>query len=385
MIPNEGITMSTETVSQYLDDVARMLGGVEPGYRVEVLAGVHDHLEAALGPAPWREQEVREVLDDLGPPEEIAAAALEGQAPTSAERPSLLARPWVPPVAVTLVAIGTFVTLFFTIASGPIESAWVGGQTFVSVPEPLSFVWRLPVVALAPPAPLALLGALLVTISPLYRGVDRLAAWLAWPWCLALLGLGAFILRATDDCGQAMGPTCTGISADTVGAGLIAVVLVASMGMLLLVVRLGRVRAMGSSDAGRWWTAAGVVLALLVSALPILLLPLTYREGADVALGAEHPIAHSWTLGAAVIPVAALLPVWAIAVVVLLRSQLWTRSTKVIGVVLHPVLLGVALAVTALPVAFTPAVTTAGTIVVITGSVATIAVTARILLTAQKP
>lgn len=376
--------MSTETVSQYLDDVARMLGGVEPGYRVEVLAGVHDHLEAALGPAPWREQEVREVLDDLGPPEEIAAAALEGQAPTSAERPSLLARPWVPPVAVTLVAIGTFVTLFFTIASGPIESAWVGGQTFVSVPEPLSFVWRLPVVALAPPAPLALLGALLVTISPLYRGVDRVAAWLALPWCLALLGLGAFILRAADTGPQAWRISSASVSADTARAGLIAVVLVMCAGLLLLFVRLVRARTTGSSDAGRWWTAAGVVLALLVSALPILLLPLTFREGADASLGAEHPVAHSSALGATLIPVAALLPVWGIAVVVLLRSRLWTRATKLIGVALHPVLLAVALAVTALPASFTPVVTTAGTVVVIAGAVITIAVATWIFMTAHR-
>lgn len=77
MTLSEGSMMSTETVSRYLQDVARMLGDVDPAYRAEVLAGVHDHLEAALGPVPWREADVRQALDQLGPPEEIAVAALD--------------------------------------------------------------------------------------------------------------------------------------------------------------------------------------------------------------------------------------------------------------------------------------------------------------------
>ncbi|ROR74160.1 HAAS signaling domain-containing protein [Bogoriella caseilytica] len=255
--------MSTETVSTYLNQVTRMLGGVDPAYRADVLAGVHDHLEAALGPEPWREQEVRHVLDDLGPPEEIAAAALDGQPTMTAEPPSAMSGAWVPPVAVALVAIGTFAMLLLLSGSYGLGlgSAGSGGPMF----EPVSLLWSFPVVLLSPPAPLALVGALLVTLSPLYRGVDRLAAWLALPWCLALLGWGAFILRAVDECVRTGSSFCTGIGADTVRLGGVAVVLVASVGLVLLLARLARVRTTGTSDAGRWWTAAGVVLALLVS------------------------------------------------------------------------------------------------------------------------
>ncbi len=387
MTPSEGSTISTETVSRYLDDVARMLADADPAYRAEVLAGVHDHLEAALGPAPWRESEVRQVLDQLGPPEEIAAAALEesGQ-PHGEAGPVFMARSWVPPVVVTIMAIALFGHLFMLSRFYVFTPFLPGsdGEAFVSIPEPLSFLWSLPILLLVPPTPLVLLGALLVTISPLYRRVDRVAAWLVLPWCAVVFELGAVVIRATDDCARAVTGSCTGVDPATGRAALGAALVIAGIGVLLLLVRLGRVRAMAPRATVRWWTATAVALGLLISALPVIFLPLTYREGTYVSLSADGLIAYPWTFADTLAPVLTILPVWILTIVLLVRSPLWRRAAKVIGVALLPVLLAAAAAVTAVPSALSPQVLSAGTVVTIAGTVATALAAALLFVSAQR-
>ncbi|GAA4422982.1 hypothetical protein GCM10023169_18040 [Georgenia halophila] len=100
---------------RYLDDLGRMLAGIDPTERAEVLGAVREHLDdavAALGHEPSG-TEMTAVLAELGPPSEVAAEAMAGrsaggqgaQAQPQVTR-SALSRSWVPPVAVLAVALG---------------------------------------------------------------------------------------------------------------------------------------------------------------------------------------------------------------------------------------------------------------------------------------
>lgn len=90
--------------TRYLDDLGRMLAPAPPVQRAEVLSQVREHLDEAfaeLGPQV-SEAQVRQVLADLGPAEQIAAGVL----PSTPPAVPLLARAWLPWVVVGLMALG---------------------------------------------------------------------------------------------------------------------------------------------------------------------------------------------------------------------------------------------------------------------------------------
>ncbi len=106
-----------QAVRNYLDDLGRMLDGVEPGERREVLADVREHIDAALAQeaasqasAELDEHAVRAVLSRIGAPASIAADAFAGlDLPSSVvmapERESFLSRSWLPWLIVGLMAL----------------------------------------------------------------------------------------------------------------------------------------------------------------------------------------------------------------------------------------------------------------------------------------
>ncbi|MCG2800566.1 MAG: hypothetical protein L6311_00545 [Cellulomonas sp.] len=90
--------------TRYLDDLGRMLTPALPVQRAEVLAQIREHLDEAfaeLGPDPT-EAQVRQVIADLGPAEQIAADVLPSALPTV----PLLARGWLPWGVAGLMALG---------------------------------------------------------------------------------------------------------------------------------------------------------------------------------------------------------------------------------------------------------------------------------------
>lgn len=79
------MSVRSARADRYLEDLARMLTGLEPVQRADVLESVREHLDAAfaeLGHEP-SEQEVIALLNDLGPPSEVAAQAMEQQGTVS--------------------------------------------------------------------------------------------------------------------------------------------------------------------------------------------------------------------------------------------------------------------------------------------------------------
>jgi hypothetical protein len=112
-------------VHAYLDDVARMLGSIDPADRAEILAGLREHIDAAVAdrPRPVDDEAVQQVLAELGPPDRVAAAALSDLSPAplqapaaavgSAPRPALT-QSWVPVTVGLLTALsaGLYLVIF---------------------------------------------------------------------------------------------------------------------------------------------------------------------------------------------------------------------------------------------------------------------------------
>jgi len=62
-------------VHDYLEALESAAAGLPPDARRDLLADIREHLDQALGSPPYAEISVRRVLDRLGEPEEIVAAA----------------------------------------------------------------------------------------------------------------------------------------------------------------------------------------------------------------------------------------------------------------------------------------------------------------------
>jgi hypothetical protein len=124
--------LSHPLVSAYLRDLELLLHGVEPGERNEVLAGVHEHLDASLAPGA-SDDDVRRSLAELGSPQSVADETYAGRpAPAPLAPPRLRPSPWLAHVACFINGAGlVFLTLLTTLgvfASGalkPHPSEWI--------------------------------------------------------------------------------------------------------------------------------------------------------------------------------------------------------------------------------------------------------------------
>ncbi|MFC7486499.1 HAAS signaling domain-containing protein [Knoellia sp. CPCC 206453] len=125
-------------VSAYLRDLELLLHGVEPGERAEVLAGVHEHLDASLAPAA-ADDDVRQSLAELGSPQSVADEAYAGRpAPASAAPLRPAPNPWPAHVAnvinglsLALLALLTLLRVMGSGATAPYPIEWLFlGATF---------------------------------------------------------------------------------------------------------------------------------------------------------------------------------------------------------------------------------------------------------------
>lgn len=182
--------VSHPLVETYLRDLDRLLHGVDPGERAEVLAGVHEHLEASL-PPDASDDAIRRTLSELGSPQSVADEAHAGRAPTggtvgpgSAPRVGTMSRSWVPIVVGLLLGLALFLVVLVVSAgvgyvSSGTETTGADGQVvrtteieFAGTPSALlsglMLTW-----------PLWLTATLLAALSPLWSSRQA--------WTLALL------------------------------------------------------------------------------------------------------------------------------------------------------------------------------------------------------
>lgn len=182
-------------VSAYLEELDRLLAGIDPGDRAEVLTGVREHLDSALdGRGEVGDDDVREALAELGPPQAVADEAYAGRpahAPTSPRRVAAMSRPWVPVVVALLTAVGLLVVLLVAgAASGVVSSTSVDSSGVVVETAELSGspLW-LSFAALLLALPLWATVALLVGLSPLWVGREKLVVALMVPAAALVAGL----------------------------------------------------------------------------------------------------------------------------------------------------------------------------------------------------
>jgi len=125
----------TDLVGEYLREIELRLSGLPLLQRRELLADLEAHIETARQHGAYSESELIEVLQRLGTPEEVAAAAYweaGPQPPRPTYTPAPEPRSGVP--AWVIGAIAGFVMLFLIGVAGLVMFARVDGE---SAPEPL--------------------------------------------------------------------------------------------------------------------------------------------------------------------------------------------------------------------------------------------------------
>jgi hypothetical protein len=160
------------------------------------MAGVREHLDGALGGRdPLGDDEVREVLAELGPPQAIADEAYAGRparASAPPERVGALGRAWVPVVVAILTALGLFLVIVVAgTSSGVTTSSSVDSSGHVVETSELSggLPWAPLFAALMLTLPMSVSVAALVGLSPLWIRREKLLASLLIPFAALVISL----------------------------------------------------------------------------------------------------------------------------------------------------------------------------------------------------
>jgi uncharacterized membrane protein len=182
-------------VSAYLEELDRLLAGIDPGDRAEVLSGVREHLDSALdGRGQVGDDDVREVLAELGPPQAVADEAYAGRpvhAPRALQRVGALSRSWVPVVVALLTSVGLLLVVLVAgtaasvVSSTSANSSGVVVETAELSGSPLMGTFA----ALMLTLPLWATVALLVGLSPLWVGREKIVVAVLVPTAALLMGL----------------------------------------------------------------------------------------------------------------------------------------------------------------------------------------------------
>jgi hypothetical protein len=208
--------MATQAVKEYLQDLEAELRDLPRSRRQELLGEIHEHIDSALAEAPARDEaEVRNVLDRLGDPSDIAEEARQRFGITKAKSGALEI------AALILLPIGGII---------------------------------LPVVGW-------FVGVILLWSSRVWTTGEKLAGTLLFPGGLLLpaaLGLGAVGVRRCSDVIQPAGrpitgaaqviiQSCRGPSTLSIVAGAILMAILVIVSIAVAVVLASRMRARSAS------------------------------------------------------------------------------------------------------------------------------------------
>jgi hypothetical protein len=213
----QGDAMTADTVEQlvtdYLDRLNRAARQLEPGRRAELLAEIREHIDAARAAgAAADEAAVRTMLDRLGEPEEIVAAAAEHN-PQAAGPVAVRRGTGLEIAAVLLLTVGSLVPLVL----------WALGVMLLWASRRWTTREKL-------------VGTLVVPGGP------GLALW------LAAFAPGEACSSTIDSAGNVIEETCTGFAFPAwIGAPLFATILVAPF--IVAGVLLSRARARAAAES----------------------------------------------------------------------------------------------------------------------------------------
>ncbi|MBM6403026.1 hypothetical protein JQN72_02025 [Phycicoccus sp. CSK15P-2] len=183
------MTTAHARVESYLGELDRMLAGLDPATRDDVLAGIREHLDATLAEHPEDPRALNDALLRLGPPEHVAADARSGGAPPPSRR-------WGPG-AVAWASVGVLATGVATAPFLVLESmTYLIGIFGDRVADEL-YLGGLSILASASWAtPIWLAGLVAVVVSPRFTRRTRMLlavcgpATLASRWASTALALG---------------------------------------------------------------------------------------------------------------------------------------------------------------------------------------------------
>jgi hypothetical protein len=148
-------TQQSPLVADYLRRLDAAAAGLPADRRSELVEGIREHLDSALeGTDQSDDAQIRAVLDRLGSPEEIVAAATDGEPPPSPQQPrsgpgalEIIAVILLPIGGIILPILGWFVGLALLWASGK----WTVRDKLIG-----TFIWPggylIPLVLLMTPA-----------------------------------------------------------------------------------------------------------------------------------------------------------------------------------------------------------------------------------------
>lgn len=229
-------------VTQYLDDLARMLDHLPPGDRAEVLAGVREHIEAGLVERRGAtDANVSAVLAELGPPEAVAREAYEvgpggGRQPAPYGAPTMTQTPpgrlpisdrrWVPVAVAILQVLALLLLLLLVGGAGAYvvtEVSSSDGGTVRTVDHEAGSTVMLLAAGIVMALPLWIGMALLVGNSRLWSARQKVLH-------LLLLPAGALVIGLSPDLGWLLAG-----ERGLVITSLVALVLVVGVSILLLV------------------------------------------------------------------------------------------------------------------------------------------------------
>ncbi|KQY42934.1 hypothetical protein [Cellulomonas sp. Root137] len=126
-------------VAAYLADLDRRLAGADPAERADIVDSIREHVDAAveeLGHEPTPE-DVQQILSDLGPVDDVAAAWSPETAPTAAPaRRSVTDSP----LGVALVALGGLVLGLLLVPVSVV--AWLVAPAALALAVASGILWR---------------------------------------------------------------------------------------------------------------------------------------------------------------------------------------------------------------------------------------------------
>lgn len=334
-------------VVRYLDELERLLHGVDPVERTEVLDGVREHLEASLHGSAGGDADVRAALEDIGPPQAVADEAYVGRpsGPVAAQAPVHTApatvapphvpttsRSWVPPIVWILGAL-SLLQVVTTALIGPgslglsdvptvaTDGAVMGpGALSPSAAETavlaLGFVW-----------PLWLPLAVLVTISNLWRAQEKALLVAVSPAAMLLLIAVPLVARESLDRDTAL----------TLSRLVLAVVAIGGVLVLTKLVNRGARRG-PAPDSTRPWLPISVAVLQTVGLVLVLAVTSdanTLSSQERAARGRDGSVAglvgrttFDAEPGTGLVAMLAALPAWIPLVILVTGTVLWTRRER---------------------------------------------------------
>lgn len=231
------------SVTAYLNELTRLLREAQPEDRAEVVAGVRDHLEAALAEQPEpADADIQEVLSRLGPPEDVAREAL-GNASQTVNATPWHSRGWVP---VTVVVL-QFLALLLGLLVGVANMKWTS-LSYTSLDVQPAVAFDLFQVLLA--APVTLLAGVLPWLLMLGLVLpSRLWATREKTTHALLLPLSGLVATATPAAAWLLTRDETGM---LVGAGAGLAWVIGGVALVLVILTRRALRRMAGHIAPEW-------------------------------------------------------------------------------------------------------------------------------------